>query len=363
MKDAVKTGLFLTGTIIGAGFASGRELVSFFGGFGWWAIAACALCGALFIFGFILFMLIGKRVQPEKVEDVNAAIFGRFSFIADILVLLSLILSGATMLSGGGALFYEAFGISFKIPWVSVATCVVVYFCILTGIKGLVKINSYLMPVTMAVLLAISAITLVQNPGAQVTSGGGAALGLWAAVTYVSMNFMQSFGVIGGAAKTMDVKAIKRGSIAGGAMLCIVMAVMLSAVLSAGGDAMAAAMPSIYLALRVGGVLSVIAAAAIWLALITSLLSSAFTLSEWLNSFLKCRWLSILCVLIICLVVSMLGFSRIISIFFPIQGAIGVIYITGAAIYYFRRPKAAAVKEKSKRRRGKGVDTKTGAAV
>ena len=335
MKQTVKTGLFLTGTIIGAGFASGKELISFFGRFGWWAIPLCALCGAFFIFGFILFMLIGKRVQPDKVEDINAAVFGKFSIVADILVLLSLVLSGATMLSGSGALFSEAFGISFKIPWISVAVCVVVFFCILTGIKGLIKINSYLMPVTMAVLLLISLLTLIKGNVAEVTPSINPAFGIAVAAAYAGMNFMQSFGVIGGAAKAMDIKTIKRGSIFGGASLFVVMAVMISAVLCAGEGALNSAMPSVYLALRSGGALAIVAAVAILFALITSLLSSAFTLSEWLDSFLKCRWLSILCVLIVCTVVSMLGFSSIINIFFPLQGAIGVVYIFAAAKHYF----------------------------
>ena len=354
MKDSIKTGLFLTGTIIGAGFASGRELVSFFGKYGWWAMPLCILCGALFIFGFLLFMRIGKKVQPQKVEDINAALFGKFSVVADILVLLNLILSGATMLGGGAALGKEAFGMNSKIPWLAVITCIIVFFCVLTGIKGLVKINVFVMPFCMSFLLIVSIITIIKNSGGtaatvgEAMAAGNIALGLWAAATYVSMNFMQSFGVIGRAAKQTDDKTIKRGGILGGAMLSAVMIVMLAAILLAGGAAVNAEMPAIYLSAQTGKAMALICSAAIWLALIVSLLSSSFTLSEWLDSFIKCRWFSTVCVLLVCLTVSMLGFSTIIRIFFPIQGAIGIVYIAGAIRYYFKEVKLFSPKIRPK---------------
>ena len=336
MKDGIKTGLFLTGVIIGAGFASGRELITFFGKYGWWAVPLCALSGALFILGFILFMRIGAKVRPEKVEDINTALFGKFSIAADILVLLNFILSGAVMLGGSGALAKEAFGLDFKIPWPALIACVIVFFCILTGIKGLVKINAVVMPFCMGFLLLVSVITIVSNRGGEAVNLGNIGLGLWAAASYVSMNLMQSFGVIGSAAKHIDDKAVKRGSIIGGSLLSAVMAVVIIAVLLAGGGAVNAEMPTIYLSKQAGPVLAGICAVAVWLALMTSLLSSSFTLSEWLNSFLKCRWLSAICVLAVCLTVSMLGFSTIIKIFFPIQGAIGILYVAGAVRYYFK---------------------------
>jgi len=275
-------------------------------------------------------------VRPQKAEDINAALFGRASAAADIFVLLSFILSAATMLGGGGALAKEVFGLETKIPWAGLITCVPVFFCILTGIKGLIKINAVVMPLCIGFLLLVSVITIISNPGGEAVNTGNLGFGLGMAVIYVSMNFMQSFGVIAGAGRVLDDRAAKSGSITAGAMLSAVMIVIIIAVFFGGAGAANAEMPTIFLSWQTGGVLTVACAVAVWLALMTSLLSSSFTLSEWLDSFLKCRWVSALLVLGVCLTVSMLGFSAIIKIFFPIQGAIGLLYIGGAVRYYFK---------------------------
>ncbi|GHV03220.1 hypothetical protein FACS1894211_15760 [Clostridia bacterium] len=76
-----------------------------------------------------------------------------------------------------------------------------------------------------------------------------------------------------------------------------------------------------------------------------------FSLSEWAYGFIKCRWLSVAAVLLASLTVSMLGFSVIVKYFFPVQGALGLIYISFAVGYEIklrkRERKRAALKPRT----------------
>ncbi|MDR1093069.1 MAG: hypothetical protein LBL66_02855 [Clostridiales bacterium] len=345
MKKPLRTAFFLTGTVIGAGFASGKELVSFFGAFGFWAIFLSALCGLLFVLGFRLFMRIGRRLEPDSAEEINAALFGKFSLAADIFILLNFVIGSAAMLSASGSLFDAVTKTDFAVPWFSLFTAAVVFVCVLTGMKGLVRINAVIMPVLTAFLAcaALASIFTGGGNGAVTQTSAVFAPGLWAAFTYAGMNFMQSFPVIARAGVGLDDRAMKRGTAVGGAILGALMVLIIFGVYAGGAGAAASDLPLLVLAGGGGKVMFYLCALAVWLALGASLLASVFSLSEGLRNYLKCRWLSVAAVLLVALTVSMLGFSAIVKYFFPAQGALGLAYIGFAARYEVKMRKRGTV--------------------
>jgi len=377
--DAIKLSFILCGTVIGAGFASGKELISFFGAFGAWAAPLCALCGVLFVLGFRLFMGIGKRLNAKSADEFNSALFGRAAIIADIFVLLVFVVGGAAMLSAADSLFTVITGRETVVPWFSLITAAIVFVCVLTGLKGLMRINSVVMPVLVIFLCGVSITAIVAAIGGggangeetgrgifrffreiqqnsrgdgagQLKSGVTILLGLWAAFTYAGMNFMQSFPVMGRLGIASDILTAKRGTIGGGALLGVLMTLMIFGALAGGIPALDSDLPLLYLAGAQGRALLWFAATAIWLALSISLLASSFSLTEWAVGFIKCRWLSAAIVLLLALTVSMLGFSVIVKYFFPVQGALGLVYVAFAVRFEVRarRKEVKGKKEKAK---------------
>lgn len=74
--------MLIVGTMIGAGFASGREVVSFFGAVPNMFIA---LIAGVLVFGCsVLFLFVGRRVKKSDIGEVNGAVFGKLRPFADV---------------------------------------------------------------------------------------------------------------------------------------------------------------------------------------------------------------------------------------------------------------------------------------
>lgn len=114
-KNWIKIASIYIGTVIGAGFASGKEIIEFFGVYGIKGIVGIIISGVLFsILGSLLLM----KIYRNKIEDFNelaTKVFGRrFGFIVDTLIGFSLYTGFSVMISGSGAIFLEELGISFR---------------------------------------------------------------------------------------------------------------------------------------------------------------------------------------------------------------------------------------------------------
>src|SRR5690625_7916776 len=70
MKDTLRIAGVYIGTIIGAGFASGQEILQFYTGYGWWGILGTLTTVVLYpLLGYYLVVL-GKRVHASSHKGV-----------------------------------------------------------------------------------------------------------------------------------------------------------------------------------------------------------------------------------------------------------------------------------------------------
>ena len=85
----------MVGTVIGAGFVSGRELLQFFGCF---RISTVYCTGLLFFFSFLLCVRLGKIYGGF--EGALKGVFGKLSRFVKAVILFGSFVSCAGMLSG-----------------------------------------------------------------------------------------------------------------------------------------------------------------------------------------------------------------------------------------------------------------------
>ena len=85
----------MVGSVIGAGFVSGRELLQFFGYF---RISTVYYTGLLFFFSFLLCVRLGRIYGGF--EGALKGIFGRFSKTVKAVIIFGAFVSCAGMLSG-----------------------------------------------------------------------------------------------------------------------------------------------------------------------------------------------------------------------------------------------------------------------
>lgn len=326
--------MLIVATIIGAGFASGRELVTFFGKFGYAAIPIAALCAILLFLCLALFMSAGNIIRPNNMEEFNRAIFGRFAPVIDFILLFNYLIVLATMFAGSDTLF-EIPVLDNNLPLVSLFTAILAFVVIYKGLDTMLDVNAVLVPVILYMVLIISIFSLTHPVPYAMDYSSNIGLMIFFVAIYVSMNIMLSVGVI--STIKLPLKDQLKGATTGSVVIGIFIAIMTAAIMCAGLNVYNSAMPVMEIASRMN--MSFVAGIIIWSGIFTTTLTSVYTLNTWIQSFVKNKAISLSAILIVGLVISRLGFKTIVDSFYPISGIIGLIYILSVLIFYIRAKK------------------------
>ncbi|MEI2664957.1 YkvI family membrane protein [Rossellomorea sp. LJF3] len=145
MAGSFQIAAVYVGTVIGAGFATGREIVEFFTRFGFVGFIAILLSGYLFITMGTKIMLKSHDIKAKSFEEFNEYLFGKwFSKIMNIVMMIMLIGVSAVMLSGAGAVFQEQLLLSKQLG--ILLTIGLGFLTMMVGIKGLFAVNTFVVP-------------------------------------------------------------------------------------------------------------------------------------------------------------------------------------------------------------------------
>lgn len=173
MKNIFKVVFVIIGTLIGAGFASGQEMYIFFFSYGvngiWGIIISSSLMG-LVIYKSLKII---KEYDIKKYKDFINIIFNfkfkifnnknnnnyfYFKNIINIVINIFIIITFFIMIAGFGAYFEQEFNINHYIG--SAILALLCFFVFLNNVKGLVKINEYLIPNLIFLIIIIGLINL-----------------------------------------------------------------------------------------------------------------------------------------------------------------------------------------------------------
>lgn len=126
------------GTIMGAGFASGREIWQFFGVFGKIGYIGVLLVGVLFIVIGVLTSLIARKLGTNDMGKVivpggNKRLVSFVGYFMALMLFTVLI----TMSAAGGALFHQQFALSRVL-----GGAVIIALVIITVIGGFDRVSS-----------------------------------------------------------------------------------------------------------------------------------------------------------------------------------------------------------------------------
>lgn len=150
------------GTVVGAGFATGREIVEFFTKYGFYGFLGILIAGCLFILLGTKIMILTVEIQARSYQELNSYLFGKkWGFYINILFFVMLFGVTAVMLSGAGSVFEEQLGMSkmFGVACTTVLALIVLH----KGIKGLFAINLLVVP-TMILFSFILFFNTLENP-------------------------------------------------------------------------------------------------------------------------------------------------------------------------------------------------------
>lgn len=215
------------GTVVGAGFASGQEVLRFFthfGGQGTWGLLVATL---LLMTGGTALCELGRRAGSKSYGEALVALVGPALGRALDGVMGFLLFGGlVVMAAGSGALFREHLGLS---EWLGssllvLAAVVTVAF----GMQGVVAANRAVVPLLVLAVLGVSLASLTErglSPGWDGRFPAAAAYPSWlaAAVLYASYNLFLSLGVLAPlGASISSPRVLATGGMLGGLGLGIV---------------------------------------------------------------------------------------------------------------------------------------------
>jgi len=340
LNNSFTIGMVYVGTLIGAGFASGQELYQFFGVYGIFGLLGIWVAGIFFsILGYFILRLAYN--SPEKKLEELLIPF-RSIFIDRLLngfLLFFLFGIVVVMLAGSGAIFNLQFGVHNIFG--SIVMMILVMITTFFGEKGIIKSFSYVVPLLIGGLFLIVGILLSKADWAVLKFDFSPFKWKWlfSALLFMSYNMIAAVSVLVPLGKnTHDKKTAFLGASIGGLLLavagfCVVMIMVLHQ-----AEIEHIEVPVVYLAgkisVNLGRYYSIILFAGIY----TTVAGCLFALKEKLgeNSKLNCRWFYSI-TLIAGLLLSGIGFSKLVGIIYPLAGYIGIFLIALIVIQTIRR--------------------------
>lgn len=316
------------GTMVGAGFASGQEILQFFTQYGRIAPATIALAGGLFLWIGTKQMLLAHRTGCSTYEELNCLLFGdRFGRLISHFMTLVLFGTTAVMLAGAGSVFSEHLHLSFQLGLM--LTAALAYIVLSRGMEGILSVNSVIVPF-MLLFVAIIVITSILSPeagsGFRFSAPASPWKGWFSPFLYAALNLCLAQAVlvpIGYAAE--DGTVLRRAGLLGGAGMGVL--------LFAAHFALSTHMPGIaqfeipmaFLIHKLGPVLQNGFLIVIYSEIFTTLIADAFGVSHHIRQRVPRLGPYILpLVLAGGILISQIGFSRLVSTLYPLFGFVSL---------------------------------------
>ena len=312
-------GLYAAG-VIGAGFASGQELVQFFSRYGLVGLFGVGLSTLALTLGcgYILEYCHQKKVDSygTLIESISA----RIGHLVDLVYTGFLLVGTGVMLAGAGELF-STLGSSLTGSYVTALLLVLV---LLGGTERVLKLSTSLTPILLGVLFCTSARYLIVH-GITIPIEIKAE-GVGASILYASYNLAFSLAVLAGVHQLLNTR-IQRWQMAvlGNLPLGLVMLLLVLTLWSLPPNQQRDAIPLLHAAADWSIATFRLYRIALWGSMYTTALANSFALAQRLSTQMNLNW-SVAAVTVVgaAAASSHLGFIFLIRLMYPLLGMAGL---------------------------------------
>lgn len=313
------------GTIIGAGFASGQEIKTFFCSYGIGGIAGIIMATLFFIYLSRYLIKIGYEISAESYDGYFIGIKSEnIKRVFDSFIVFFLLGSVTAMLSGAGAFAEQVMGFSKYIG--SMFFIIIVVGLVIGGIKYIANINKIVVPFIILSTLSISYFG-VRNGSSEVILNSPVVINIssiFSGVLYACFNIVTAIAilpVLGSDAKNK--KSIKRATLIGGVAIGLMVFLSYIAMLANYDIIRNTEIPIEVIAKKVGIVASHIYSVSFLIAIFTTATSSLYGVY---TRFGENKFYLFL-VVILTYICSLVGFSTVIGYLYPFMGYMGIVML------------------------------------
>lgn len=322
------------GAVIGAGFASGQEIVQFFVAYGHRGLQGVFVSILLFAASGGILLYTAHKLKTSDYQKVLAYLCGeKLGGIVDFLLAVFLFLGLSTMLSASGAVFYEHLYLP-KIVGIFLAY-VMLIITLAAGRKGLFYSFNVLVPIKIILLILISGYVVILGNDIPTQSNVTFLMPhdekywLLSSILYVAYNFSLAMVVLSEYQSVSSPREGIRGAVEGGLLLGVLVLLNYLALQKFLPMIMHYEVPMLYVAGQISITAKHIYTLVLWVGILTTAIANAFGFAQRFSRF---TGLSYQICLIFCLTMalplSMQSFSGLVSKIYPIFGMLGILILS-----------------------------------
>ncbi|WP_256756833.1 hypothetical protein [Cohnella sp. WQ 127256] len=325
---SIQVALVFIGTVVGAGFASGREVMQFFTRFGHWGPYLIIVSTLFFVWIGAKVMLLAAELKAKSYEDLNKYLFGEKTgrWVSHVMLIVLLGVN-AVMLAGAGSVFSEHLNLSYQSGLI--ITMFACFMLLRKGMNAILTINTVVVPLMIG-FTAFLVFETLRTPISDHWMRSPNELSPWAAwlspFLYAAFNLSMSQAVLVPLGAAIgDAKLLRRGAWMGG--------IGIGLLLLGGHFALSARMPGILqfeipmggIARELGPWIHWIYIFLIFMEIFTTLVADIYGLTLQLQERTKAsQWMITAILLLLCFLAGQFGFGTLLSTLYPIFGILSL---------------------------------------
>ena len=331
--SSVKVAAAYIGTVVGAGFATGQEILQFFNRFGALGLAGILTATIMFIvFGYFIMVLGRKLNSRSHLEIIKYSGGKKLGALMDLVITVFLFGSFTAMIAGTGALFSQQFNLH---PLTgNILMAVLSAVTVFAGINGVINSISFVVPFLLAAVIGTGLFSIIsRTPDIDIATavmGESSLMTNWlvSAVLYVSYNIIIFSAVLAPlGSEARDIKAVRNGAVLGGLGLGLGAVMVYLALSGSISEITDLEVPMIYIA---GGIsraaqtaYAAVLVAEVYTTAVASLYGFVSRISDIRRHTVKSRIVTVE-ITIAALLASQFGFSNLVKYLYPAVGYCGI---------------------------------------
>ena len=322
-KGVLSVWAVFVGSVIGAGFASGAETVTFFAVYGTSGLVGALIAGAVLALLGARLMLIARNAGGH--EDVLRLLFGRASVVMRAMLGIFWLTMLSVMLSGAGALG-ASFGLSAFAG--SAMFAVLLYMLSLGGQRMLPLANMAVSPLVIVVVAVMTTASLCYHHAQLLPMMAVSPVPISAltdSVYYASYNLAMCLPALA-SLSVRDATAIRLGAVLSGMTLAALLMLLLLVVMLHYEEALAEPIPMLMVAEMQDASCCCGYALILSLSMVTSALGALIGTSRLCTPFARSERLRTTLLLGVCFAVSQAGFTTLVQSVLPMLGAVSLVF-------------------------------------
>ncbi|WP_026691781.1 YkvI family membrane protein [Alteribacter aurantiacus] len=319
----------IIGTIIGAGYASGRELWEFFGSESGLAIVLFAI---LFFICCYVLMTISFQNRTEHYMPVLRELMGkRITGLYDYMIILYLFSTTIIMIAGGGATL-EVLHIPYWYGVAIISLLLVLLF--VWGINGMTSMNAVIIPV-LIVFLVGTLFIFQWTSGFEIRFDVAAQHNWPTAFTFTALNILPLVAVLAAIGKKIKhTSEIWIASFGSALVMGVISYLYNESLLIVAHEVMLYEIPLFAILKHYPYFMVLVMSGLLWAAIYTTAASGMLGLCTRFREYVNYPfWLIALLLTFLMIPLTTIGFSTLIAILYPLYGLLNL-YILGAILLY-----------------------------